>query len=708
MSLGVSIVVDTGRALMAAMQPLTGGRATGLIRMRTQPGTVLEIPQYSYWCPVLDGQRATSFLFKSGKGPNSDKSWTVDDSGNSLVGVMSNIGGARHNVDKDTVFQPDIAPTELIVEGVDAPKAEDDFTNATDPPSFCGVRGMAVYETFDGPALTLDLHRSPLNQFPGVLLAFQNLEPADGVAIAQNNQAAVNAGDGIKFYKVTYSISVITTKGEGDMARRQEGLFIADTITQLLNDKHMGDVGECLSNPGGVQIRQMIREDGPQDIYKKFYIYTVLVSAMTSIVRLDFRQYNPWLRAVLNVDKPQIPSLPDQGPLRLVDGMLIDMTPAQLDLALDGTFARASGANLWDPAPIDGEAGQLLAFASGDRRITNAALGVYLEPEVTNDLGTDAEDLTAPGWTASGGATVVADDEANPLGVAASADRVNFAADVDSQLDRAGLVAGTDPVVLQVFAKAPGNKFKSEFRLAAVDAAAVEHVSDDIIVGPSWTLYRFEVVPTMAGALTFRLKNASDGVVHQVMLWGANYSDAARWGAEYPGTGTKLEDALAFATGPVAGQQSNLVTPLATLAGRWALRFRTPDDVPPDVFGTATGAPGRTLVSVGDGITELVTLRLVGTPGSGGAAFALVTRSDGVVVSLAGVEWVPGAELVFTVDATGLLRIEGTSQHDADYPFPRYLEDAVQADDFLVIGDESGGGSSPAPGRYVSVRDVER
>ncbi len=702
MSLGTSITINTGRALMAALQPLTGNRAAGNIRLRTQPGVALTVPRNAYWTPVIDGQRQTSWLFKTMQGPNKDKSWPVDDSGNSLIAVMSNLGGMRHNVPAGTGFQPDIPIDALVLKGVDQPVADAEFVGATNPGEYCGVQDMVMFETFDGPALTTDLHRSPLSHFPGIMIAFQDFAPADGVAIAQNNQIAINAGTDKKFYKVTFSISVITTKGEGDMSRRQQGLIIADAVAQLLNDKHSGDVGECLSNPGGVQVRQMIREDGPQAIYQKFYIYTTLVSCMTLLQRLDFRTFTPWLRTVMSANKPQVPSLPNQGPLTLVSDNIIDMTPGVLDLSLDGTFARATTANLWAPENVEQGNGALLAFTTGTRRITNPSLGLEMEPAITNDLGASAEDLTLSGWVAAGGATVTPNTEDDPLGTL-TADQLTFTADADSQLDFAGLTgeAGA-PVIIQLFAKAAGAKFTTRLRIAAVDAGATEHVSDDIEITNVWDLYRFEVIPTSTGALTVRLKNASDAQARNVMIWGVNYSDAARWGAEYTSTVVKAKDALTFTPLPIAGQQDNLVTPQAVLTGVWALRYRTPDAVTPDMLGAATGSPTRTLVSVGNGATELVTLALTGTPATGGANLVLTTRGDGAVIDIASLEWVPGDELRFTIDATGTLTVEGTSNGDNDYDFPRYAEAALAAD-FLVIGDLSTGASSPTPGRYVAL-----
>lgn len=696
-----SIVLSRARALMAAMQPITGRRATGTVTMKAQPGTSVEIPVNTYFTPVLDGQRHTSFLFKvmdlSGSTPTS---FLVTDTGTQVT-LVSNVGGARHNVDIGTVFLPEGPIPNLIIEGADAPAATADFENGTDPDEWCGVRDMAFYESFDGPALSLDLHRSAISTLPAVLVAFDSLEPASGVTVATNDQGSVNAGTGKKFYKLNFTISVITERGEGDGSRRLEGLTIADTILQLLNDKHGADPCEDLSNPGGIQIRQMMRESGDQKVYQKFYIYTVFVSVMAPLERLDFRTFLPWLTASMTIVKPQSPSLPDQGDIEIVSDNVIDMTPNALDLAVDGTFARASAAMLWTPpGTVDG--GTLVEYVAGARRVTNPSLGVTMEPAIANSLGASAEDLTA--WTPVGTvlATVTADVEDDPTGTP-GADRIDFGASDDSGIElAAGAVVASEPTTVQLFAKAPGTKFYSRIRIAVTDGGGTQFVSEVLEVGPQWDRYRFEIMPLATGAATVSVINADDASARQAVVWGVQFNDAARWGGEYVGAGATVQDALTFGVVDSPGTAANLLTPQSALTGRWALRFRPPGDVPPDMLGTGLGATSRILASIGNGVTELVTLTLIGTPATGGAALTLTTRAGGPQIALAGLEWVSGAELRFEIDATGGLTVSGTLNGDGVYAFDRYAEDAVAADR-LVIGDVSAGGSTPTPGRYVAV-----
>lgn len=698
MTVASSFTINAGRALIAAMQPLTGARASGSIRIYAKLGMESRIERNSYWTPVISGRRQGSWLFKATVGPNADGSWTVTDAGTE-VGFVSNIGGHKHNVDAGTVFVPTVPDENLILSGPNAPAAVDDFTGATEPGAYCGVKGMVLYETFDGPAYSLDIHRSQLTHFPGVIVAFQDLEPADGVATAQTNQSAVNAGDGTKFFKLSFSITVITSKSESDLGRRQEGQIIADSIVALLNDKHMGDPGESLSNPGGIQVRRMFREDGPQDIYKKFYLYTVLVSAMVAVRRLDFRYFPPWLRAVMNVDKPQSPAVPEQGPYRLVNNNVIDMTPGTLDMALDGTFTRVGTAYLWRPSTVADGAGELSSFLTNERRKLDSSSGVYLEPEFTNALAAVTSEFDS--WTPTS-AAVTPDAEDGPLG-ATDADTVAFAAGAGARVTSPAITLPSgQPTVVQVFAKAIGTKSKTKLRLAVTDAAAVEHVSEDIEVANVWTKLRLEVEPTMAGVGTMAVLNASDNVARSVVLWGSNYAVEAYDGPQYhpSALGTEL---LVFNTPGTLAVSENLNTPQSLLTGSWRLRWRAPMETHPDSLGTATGAPGRVLLSVGDGVTELVTLRMVGTPGSDGATITLTTRSGGLVLTVTDVTWEPGAELWFSVDSVaGKFELKGSDSADGEYTFDYYSDDATAAD-FLSIGRLTTGGEAPTPGWYIAV-----
>jgi hypothetical protein len=123
--------------------------------------------------------------------------------------------------------------------------------------------------------------------------------------------------------------------------------------------------------------------------------------------------------------------------------------------------------------------------------------------------------------------------------------------------------------------------------------------------------------------------------------------------------------------------------------------------VPPDLTGTGLDfAP--VVVSVNDGLTDLLMITLMGTPASAGATLTLVTRA-GNVLSFEGVEWIPGDLIVFGIDARGELTLSGTSTHDGVYSFPRYDGHANMGADRLVFGSDASGIRKAVPGLFSVV-----
>lgn len=685
-------IVRTGRAIMSALQPLTGERAAGQLRLRAKEGKAFNLDRYTYFTPLLDGDNHTSWYFKVDGGPNEDGSWLVDDSGDTLVSVYSNLGGIRHNVPAGTRFTPELKIEDLDVTQANAPMAEADFEGGTDPEPYAALKDVAFYETLGGPAMSLDLSRSPLREFPALLVAFDDLTPADGTAISQVNQSAVNAGAGTKMYKIGYSLSIIVSRNESDAFRRHEGLLIADQILEELNDRHAAHDGELISNPAGLQIRTLMREAGPQQVYQKFYVYTLFVSAMLSITRTERRKYSPLLRAGVTLqrrpdDEPV--NAAQSTPYTLVD-MQLDMTPGQLDLDVDGTFTRASAATLF-------HAGQLNVYGSGERRTLDPGDGIFLEPQVGNPLGNASQDFSL--WTASGGAAVGPPSVDDPLGNPNAANVITFP-DTGTPFVTLAAQAATlgEPIVFSVFARAPGHNTKSKFRLGLFDGLA-ESASGDFVVDSTWRRYNWRVVP-QANVVSIRLRRRSDDKAHNIAFWGASFNNSARWGAEYAFT-TKVKDQLRFGPHPAAAENSALDTPISVLKGKWTLQWYN-DDVPCSLVGVGLASPK--LVSVGHAVgADLFTLELYGTPASGGATLVARTRGAGVVLTLNGVKWPLSAKLSFGVDARGHLTVSGTNAHDGEYAFPRYDLDANLAADYLVVGDDSAGTSAPTPGFFAVV-----
>lgn len=323
----MSAIIGGARAIMAVISPLTGGRASGAATLTSAAGTVV-VPRNHYAYPIVAGKHRPDQLFKIDTGPNTDGSWDVG-AGGTPVNFVSNNGGQRYNIPAGTklIFDP---PLSGLVAA--APAADATFTGGIDATGFGALKDLLMFETMDGDD-ALSLRRSNVTRFPAAVITFRDFQPADGTTI-NVTQRETKVGTRKSLYKVTYVISVISSRADQDHERRHEGLTIVENIMKLINDRRAAEAPpdepdlarECLSNPGGVQIREAFRESGPQDIYQKFYIYNILVSTTVTLQTTDARTYPDWLLAVLNVDKPQDPALPNQGPFRLVDGMIIDMS----------------------------------------------------------------------------------------------------------------------------------------------------------------------------------------------------------------------------------------------------------------------------------------------------------------------------------------------------------------------------------------------
>jgi hypothetical protein len=316
-----SKIIDVARAIMAICTPATGQRATGKVKLFTHADTTVALRRNHAMMPVIDGAARSDLLIKSGEGPLAEGAWEITPDGTE-VDVLSNVGGVRHNVltaGTKVVLDP---PVPGIVIN-DAPTVIQGLVGGLDTTGFGAVKDVVLYEQFDGPDRALDTRRSLLKRFPAVLLTWEGLEPADGVATAQTARAT-RLGTRKALYSLTYTLSVISSRADSDEERRHEGLAILDLLIRLLADRQAVD-GYCLSNPSGLYIQEAHRESGPQDVYQKFYIYTAVIGAMATVEQIDLRTYNPWLLSKINGLVPQEPDLPNQGDFPIVIDTLVQM-----------------------------------------------------------------------------------------------------------------------------------------------------------------------------------------------------------------------------------------------------------------------------------------------------------------------------------------------------------------------------------------------
>jgi len=307
----MSIIVQTARGIMAALQPLTGTRASGDVLVKAVQATVA-LPRNSYAIPVIEGQSRPDLAMKAAVGPNADGSWTITSAG-ITVEMFSNIGGTRQCIPKDTVlaFDPPIA-------GIKSAIAAELFVGGADLTTYGALRDLVMYEHLDG-SMQLDLARSSIKRFPAALLSWIDDEPADGSSTSMTERAT-RLGTRKLLYKLGFQIAVLSERGENDHARRAEGLEVLDQIATMLVDRNSIDE-QAISNPSGLQIVKRWRETGGGPVYQRFYVYGLLLNAMAVLNRTDTRVYQPWVTTIMDVDK----RIEDASDLRLVHDVAIEM-----------------------------------------------------------------------------------------------------------------------------------------------------------------------------------------------------------------------------------------------------------------------------------------------------------------------------------------------------------------------------------------------
>lgn len=290
----MSGVVDTARAILAAAQPTTGDRASGTVAVTTT-GSEVVLPRNSVLLPVLNGQIRNELIFKTDKGTHLQNgcpkySWLIP-AGGASVSVISNVGGARHNLPAGTVLRWDPPITGLSPTAtVEAPG----FAGGADPTFFGGLKSAVVYEQFGGPSPSLEIFRSRMNLLPGMMVVWDGSEPADGAATNQLERGSSRAGRDSLLFREKFLILVIVNRKDSDDKRRDEGLEALDSLTEWLTDRQSVD-GLVFSTPTGAQIRERFRLSGDSLVYQEHYIYGMRLSVVRAYTRRDARSYNDWL-----------------------------------------------------------------------------------------------------------------------------------------------------------------------------------------------------------------------------------------------------------------------------------------------------------------------------------------------------------------------------------------------------------------------------
>jgi len=310
----MSQVGSAMRNCLAAIQPLTGDRASGVITV-TASGSDVSLPLGTFAYPVIGGQVQTDRIFRVSAGPNSDKSWTIT-AGGTAVDFVSNVGGEKHNVADATqfVFLPPIS-------GVASAVGSGAFTGATNPTFYGAIKETVVFEHINGPAQQIDLERMKLRGTPAVIIVWNSSEPSDGVTSSSNNFGSHGRGTFSSSFRELLTIVIVVSKSHNEAVRSEEGLYIMDQIARYLNRRQSID-GCLISAPSPILVQSRNRVAIPKEPYQRHYIYSVSFSIENAYTMTDDRSYNDWNIANIDILKPD----DDLGDYTLVDDMKVDMT----------------------------------------------------------------------------------------------------------------------------------------------------------------------------------------------------------------------------------------------------------------------------------------------------------------------------------------------------------------------------------------------
>lgn len=268
-----------GRAILAQLSPLTGARASGEVSVTAGAAAVV-VPANTYLLPVVRGELRDDLPFKT------VGDWQVNAGATSSIPIVSNVGGARMNLDAATVFRFDPP-----IDGVEGDVLLDAPGTAGGNDDGALLRRMGFFEDLDAQNASQDIFAGKLTEYPALMLTWQNSEPAEG-AMAGLRQGNNRGRRAVKFFREYFVAYIAVGRLAADRRRRQEGLVAAQAASRLLTDRLQNDDGEQLcSVGGGVEIIGRTRvKRGP-----RHYIYAVRLRVNQVLQQAaDTRVFHRW------------------------------------------------------------------------------------------------------------------------------------------------------------------------------------------------------------------------------------------------------------------------------------------------------------------------------------------------------------------------------------------------------------------------------
>ena len=292
------------RALLAQLTPITGERAAGVVTATAAGAAPVEVPKNTYMIPVVRGHIREDLVFKT------LAAGTVPGSGTLDLSVTSNIGGARHNVDDETVFRFDPPVPGLERTAV----ARGAFTGGSNVGAL--VRNLQIFEDVDATNVEEDFFAAMMTDPPCGVLSWQQTEQAEGEVVGLRRGAS-RATRSVTLDAESFVLYIIVGRIDGPGMRRKEGQVIAQAATRCWRGRMKNIDGEQLmATGGGIAVVSRARVARAP----KHYVYAVRLRAIQSAeTRMDGRTFSPWERTNIKGALPGREAPEPTAPLEIVD-----------------------------------------------------------------------------------------------------------------------------------------------------------------------------------------------------------------------------------------------------------------------------------------------------------------------------------------------------------------------------------------------------
>lgn len=292
----------TARQLAACLQPLTGERATGTVRIvATSPS--VPVPKGTFLFPVHRTEGGSDMLrpalvFRTAAD-------VVATPAGVLCDVFSVVGGPAHNAPAGTIFRF-LPPRAGLSNDIVATTAIVGATRLDGP---CGVREVHMFEQLNAGGAQAQLFFSKLSAFPSIVLVWEATGTAQDI------------GPNVRLRPDRWTAHIVVSRLDTTELRAAEGLDLMDGVETLLGRRSKVDGETFTSADTEIVGRARLA------ISDTTYIYSVSLQTWSGVPRRDDRDFQAWLKTSYTMyTTPPNPALTPEV-VTLVDGATYNQTP---------------------------------------------------------------------------------------------------------------------------------------------------------------------------------------------------------------------------------------------------------------------------------------------------------------------------------------------------------------------------------------------